>query len=432
MTESDLLTRILGILTPYGVCVLHGYQGFPNQIPSDVDAVVTPKALRQIKQVLQSDQIALVQHLQHESTAHYYVFSAWNGLKPVFIRFDVSTDFRMDGRVFFSGEEFLQRLVPYKGFMVPPADLEFAYYMIKKITKVKLEDRHVQRLGELWRQDPEGCSKQVARFFDKPTLELFAQAVERGNWSAVEDRLNQLREELLHKTARLNPWLVAQYWLADTWRKLRRVLNPTGLVVAVLGADGSGKSTLLKQVQADLAPAFRRFRRYHLRPMLGRGENLVENVPNPHDESPRSTLVSVAKLGIWFLDYWLGFLFKVWPKTVQSALVIFDRYYYDLLVDPYRYRFKEPMNLARAIQHLIPKPHLVILLDAAPEVLHSRKQELPLEELQRQQETYRQLVAAMPNGHVVDASRSPDEVSKAVEQIILDFMAQRTARRLGL
>ena len=51
---------------------------------------------------------------------------------------------------------------------------------------------------------------------------------------------------------------------------MSRMVQPTGLLVAMLGADGAGKSTVLAQVEDDLAPAYRRTKRYHLRPHFGR------------------------------------------------------------------------------------------------------------------------------------------------------------------
>jgi thymidylate kinase len=81
---------------------------------------------------------------------------------------------------------------------------------------------------------------------------------------------------------------------------------------------------------------------------------------------------------------------------------------------------------------LIPRPHLVILLDAPPEVIQARKQEVSPEETARQREAYLKLVEEMPNGRVVDASKPLGNVIAEVEGIILDYMAARTARSLSI
>jgi thymidylate kinase len=61
-----------------------------------------------------------------------------------------------------------------------------------------------------------------------------------------------------------------------------------------------------------------------------------------------------------------------------------------------------------------------------------RKQEVSFEEAARQREEYLKLVRNLPRGYIVDASKPLEEVVARVEEIILDYMAERTARRLGL
>jgi len=86
---------------------------------------------------------------------------------------------------------------------------------------------------------------------------------------------------------------------------------------------------------------------------------------------------SLAKAIYWVLDYTVGYYLKVRPAITRSTLMIFDRYLVDALVDPRRYRFGGPQWALRLAWSLIPKPHLVILLDAPVEVVRARKQEVP-------------------------------------------------------
>jgi thymidylate kinase len=118
--------------------------------------------------------------------------------------------------------------------------------------------------------------------------------------------------------------------------------------------------------------------------------------------------------------------------VIRSTLVLFDRYYYDLTVDSRRYRYGGSRWLAQLLGKLIPRPQLIILLDAPAEVLQARKQEVPIEETHRQQARYRALVGSFSDGHVVNAAQPLQEVVAQVNGIILDFMAKRTERRFGL
>jgi thymidylate kinase len=209
-------------------------------------------------------------------------------------------------------------------------------------------------------------------------------------------------------------------------RKTRRFLRPTGLMVAVLGPDGSGKSSVLSQCSKDLLPAFRRVQVFHLRPRLG-GTDSPGSTPNtnPHGQPPRGVITSTAKLAFLWADYTLGYWFKVRPQLVRSTLVLFDRYYHDLLVDPRRYRFASPMWLARWVGHLIPKPDLWLLLDAPPEVLHQRKTEVSFAETARQLKAYRELAGTLPDFTLVDAADSIEEVAMKCNSSVMQRMARR-------
>jgi thymidylate kinase len=140
--------------------------------------------------------------------------------------------------------------------------------------------------------------------------------------------------------------------------------------------------------------------------------------------------LSAVKLVYLLGDYSTVYLWKCSLRLRQrSTLVIFDRYYHDILVDPKRYRYGASIWLARQIGHLVPNPDLWILLDATPELIRSRKQEVTFEEMVRQCKEYRELVGSFRNAVIVDASLSLDEVVQTVKQSILEHGTKLSRRR---
>ena len=433
-TRANLLSDVIHTLQQenHRLCILHGYKNYPEQIDSDVDAISDNPA--KIPHILSQGKIVnIVQVLQHEATAFYYILHREDESKPAFIALDVSLDYRRNGRVFFRGEEFFQACRPFKFFQVPATELEFAYYIVKKVAKGELDQAQAQRLSELYSQEPEKCQKQIMRFFPEAEATAIAAAAESRDWQPVRSQMQKLRWAMLGKVGRKNPLKVSQYWLKEVKRRVKRILQPTGLMVVFLGADGSGKSTVIERVEQDLAPAFRQTQYMHLRPRLGRAasENSTP-VVDPHGQPPRNWLTSTLKMFYFLFDYGAGYLWKIYPQLISSTFVLFDRYYQDLLVDSKRYRYGGSMWLARLVGKLIPKPDLWILLDAPAEVLQGRKQEVPFAETARQQEAYLNLVSHFPNAVIVDSSNPLDEVVADVNKAILDFMARRTNKRLGL
>lgn len=120
-----------------------------------------------------------------------------------------------------------------------------------------------------------------------------------------------------------------------------------------------------------------------------------------------------------FADWSLGYLGPFRRARREGTLVLCDRHYYDLLVDPRRYRFKGPRWLAKLMFALLPKPTILLLLDVSPEEIQRRKQEVSPEETARQVAAYRELVAGLKFGAAIDAGREPDAVADAATAKIL-------------
>lgn len=178
----------------------------------------------------------------------------------------------------------------------------------------------------------------------------------------------------------------------------------------------------------DLAPAFRKTRYIHLRPGVF-GRRRGGPVTDPHAKPPRSAVVSLLKLALFVMDYTFGQALVVRPLTMHSTLVAFDRYYDDIVVDPYRYRYGAPVAAARLAGKLVPAPDLRFLLDVPAEVIQLRKREVKPAETQRQRDAYLALFRGMRGGIVVDASPEISHVVHNVELAILQHLERRVERR---
>jgi thymidylate kinase len=80
-------------------------------------------------------------------------------------------------------------------------------------------------------------------------------------------------------------------------------------------------------------------------------------------------------------------------------------------------------------------PDLLLVLDAPAEVLQARKREVSLAETARQVEAYRKFAgsgAARGRAVLVEGARALEEVVHACAEQALDWLARRTARRLGI
>ena len=215
-----------------------------------------------------------------------------------------------------------------------------------------------------------------------------------------------------------------QFWLAE----LRLRIDPPLPWVAVLGPDGSGKTSVLDAVARTLSIG--KIHRHHWRPRALVGRHSTDGpVTNPHAQPSRNQLLSTLKLGWLLLDWWIGYWGIIVHQRARQGLVLFDRHFVDLLVDPRRYRHNAPAWLTRIAARLVPRPSLFVFLDAPVERLQSRKQEVSPLEGERQRGAYLRLAAQLPGAQVVNVDRPLSEVVTDVVSLIRQHMTARTAVR---
>jgi thymidylate kinase len=375
----------------------------------------------------------LVRSIQHETTACSYALARSQPGQVLFLHPDACSDYRRANRTWLRPEAVLARRRRHpNGFWIPAAADAFVYYLIKRIEKLSLEEQHTQQLTRLFFENEQSCAETLAQRLTAASAQLVLQAARSGNWRPVVDSIHKLREELLTRASRDSLKTKLEEWM----RLIRRALHPTGLFVAIFGPDGSGKSSVVEPYLFALGPAFRQNACFHLRPRLLRGSAAGQATnTDPHGQKARGALASTAKLLYLWADYLLGYCLRVRPLLMRSTLVVFDRYYYDLLIDPRRFRYAGPRWLARLAAALIPMPDLMLVLDAPVAVLQARKQEVGADESARQAEAYRTFAnSAALRGRtiLINASRSMELVTRDCVDRTLELLESRTAKRLHL
>jgi len=119
--------------------------------------------------------------------------------------------------------------------------------------------------------------------------------------------------------------------------------------------------------------------------------------------------------------------FICWYYQWAGLLVLFDRHFvFDFAEDCSRAQC-EPLSerIHRwFLNHLYPRPDLVILLDAPAELLYARKPEWSIEELEQKRQTLIRACKRSPHFFRVDATQPVEAVYAQVTKIIGDFIGR--------
>ncbi|MGH7540507.1 MAG: hypothetical protein ACRELC_05870, partial [Gemmatimonadota bacterium] len=100
------------------------------------------------------------------------------------------------------------------------------------------------------------------------------------------------------------------------------------------------------------------------------------------------------------------------PVRGRGGLVVMERGWFDMAVDPRRYRLDVPTKLVELLGRLLPAPDTVIVLQADVRILRDRKQELPPAELLRQSERWREIALPRRTARLfLDASQDVERLA---------------------
>jgi hypothetical protein len=200
-------------------------------------------------------------------------------------------------------------------------------------------------------------------------------------------------------------------------------------VVAIPDADDHGGSRMVAEVLADMAPAFRGTWYANALPAQPAHRG-APDMASPIQRRSRCgpEMFGIISLVRLFFDHVVGHFMAVRPRKVRSALIISDRHYPDILVNPQRYGYGGSAMLARLAGKLMPKPDLCILLRASATPPAPGDAKITRTEPLRRCDNYPAFFRGA-HASVVNASQDVDQVAGDIDRAILAYLARRTERR---
>ncbi len=419
--------------------VLRNHEGLPQQNRSkDIDLVVSkhsfPKASAILAQTLKAHNFT---HCHRQTFQYVRCFTFFdNSQSPVIsMKIDLLDGFVWRGAQLVSFSELYARRVARTDFEIPdPVADGFMLWCKPLMTGGFIKEKYRADILAILKISPHGFRTLLQKTFGGRMAKAVWPMLAQGK---LEDTV-PLRKKLCRAAwlvaLRNQPMQTISATLEHGYREIiRRSKRPKASILAVLGPDGAGKSTVIDLLQHELARIMVKdtddIRILHFRPnlfpnikaMLGgkRYDATQEEFTAPHRAQPAGRISSVLRLIYYWLDYLVGYWLRIRTGCLAGKIYIFDRYFYDFIVDPYRSRIKLPDWLRLLFLQITPEPDIVFILCCDPDTIYARKQELTPMEITRQSREYLKLARRSKRLVTLDAANPPEQLcNDALRQVI--------------
>lgn len=175
-----------------------------------------------------------------------------------------------------------------------------------------------------------------------------------------------------------------------------------GFIITLSGVDGAGKSTVISDLSLIIEKKLRKpsvilRHRPSFLPILSvwtKGKEkahkeVIESLPRQGKN--RNFLASLFRFGYYYTDYLLGQFIIYFKYILRGYVVIYDRYYFDFIVDGKRSNIILPEKLFRAGYFFLLKPDYNVFLYEDSQVILQRKKELSKDTIEFLTQEYKNL-----------------------------------------
>lgn len=380
---AEHITNIIGLLNSKAdYAVLRNFEGLPNHNKSrDIDIIITRKSYQQIKKelvnLIDRSGWKIITYLYSDRLITY-VCACQKGEQTEIVQWDFFINTSVFGILLMDAEEFLVNK-KFNGFL---------YYVD---VECQFLDKYLYNRA-VGAQYPEIYQTTREKAEHSPIVEKKIKSLYGGNSVKECDKmsgkkllLTAIKTNLQHHPGQFLGNLITFLW--KFWGNYLR--SNTGFSVGFTGPDGSGKTTVIDMILERLAPVFRTAHKYyHFRPALfgnlgevahnaGLKKEVDRDYSKPHRGGKTGLLSSFVRLLYYSLDYIVGYWVKVKSVTRITRVVIFDRYYTDIICDSRRSRIYLNYKFLYGFGKLfIPSLDYNILLTANTDTILARKKEL--------------------------------------------------------
>ena len=443
--HGNILLSLLKGLRENGIryFIIRGFEGLPqNNYSKDVDIMIENGKLSKAREcILESYRDGNLEYYYEASFGHANCYWGMSPMKTFSIHIDLIEGYVSKGFEVVSFDEMYMHTVDYRGMIVLDPFMNGIMLLIYKIFgyhNAKLKTSYRKEISNAYKTYPGEFEIKLNELVGVRLAKQILGCIKSSDYDALLNMEPDFTRALKKYTWHKRPVSTIKYGIEFWWQKIDRIVlsyKKYARTFAVLAPDGTGKTTFLEELIKLLNFYYVRgseeetFHIYHFRPNLlpnlgevGEKAGVMKqdkNFTEPHRNKPANPISSFLRCSYYTLDYIIG-----WQKCIRHDVhydkySVFDRYSYDLIVDPLRTKLNLPVSVRKFFVALTPKPKIVFVLDAGSDIIFARKQELPKLEIDRQLQEYRNLSKSNSRFKVINAERQPGQMAEEAVKILL-------------
>lgn len=420
--------------------ILRNYEELPERnLGKDIDIVIAPKSYTQTRNILLKVMTMLDIHYyqitQFDRMRCWYIM---DNKKHFGIHIDIIENEIYKGFEFFSFERLYRNVEKYNGFYVLNKPMDTIMLLVQNIVAYKsLKAKYRATIVDNYPQFKNEIDKEIINFWGNSLGGKMVGCLNNSDFDSIVEIAHEYERGAMKKIFLKRPF----YTLSGITRffcgKIHRVIlcpRKFWRFIAVEAPDGTGKTTFINNLVTELRKYYvsdeGRFCIHHFRPLIlpnlgavGEKAKIMKqdtDFTKPHRAEPAGKLSSFIRMTYYWIDYILGIPYLLRKEVRAEKYTIFDRYIYDFVVDPKRARISLSYWMRKLFAHMVIQPQIVFVLNAEPDVIYKRKQELELDEIKRQLDEFKKIESICPNVVYIDAGQSVDAMTAQAIDIIFD------------
>lgn len=306
-----------------------------------------------------------------------------------------------------------------------------------------IKDKYAKLIADSFLKQREGFIDILQQILGNKYALIMTRLLDAGDYKQIAQSGKRFSHAFKQRILLRRPFF-SIYNVGDfLWEKACRLIFNMGKynkLISVHAPDGTGKTTFIQKLGNELGFYYvcspsDLLSIHHFRPCIlpnlgavGEKAGVMKqdtDFTNPHRAKPVNPISSFIRMTYYWLDYIAGMPLLLRKNAQFDNYTIFDRYVYDLLVDPERTRIKLPYWIRRIFARLVRKPKIIFVLNTDAETIYARKQELTIDEICRQLTEFGKLSKLGNQVHFLDASQTPDKIAADALNIVLNTFAEK-------